>query len=67
MDSQSNLPHICRTRASEGQMAREVTEVGMETASFSLPEILDMIKNGGEIRDSTAIAALGYWKLLGES
>ena len=49
----------------EGQVNREATEAGMETASFTLQEVLAMIKSG-EIRDSISIGVLGYWRMMGE-
>ncbi|WP_319530707.1 NUDIX hydrolase [uncultured Cohaesibacter sp.] len=51
------------TDLSEGQMAREVTELDMETAAFTEDEVLSMIQSR-EIMDSVAIGAFGYWQML---
>ena len=48
---------------SQGETRREVTEQGMETAAFTLNEVLAMIRNG-EIPDSVSIGALGYWRMM---
>ena len=48
---------------SEGVMNREETEAGMETAAFTLDEVLAMIKSG-EIPDSVTLSALGYWRMM---
>ncbi|SNY91919.1 ADP-ribose pyrophosphatase [Cohaesibacter sp. ES.047] len=48
-----------------GELKREVTEEDMITASFTMDEVLAMIRSG-EIMDSITIGALGYWKLLAD-
>lgn len=49
---------------SSGEVKRDVEEQGMETAAFSLDEILDMISRG-EIKDNSTVTALGYLRLTG--
>ena len=46
----------------EGETSREATETDMETASFSMEEIMTMFENG-EMPDANSMAALGYWKM----
>lgn len=46
-----------------GHLRREVTELDMETASFTLQEVLDMIRKG-DIMDAITLGALGYWRML---
>ena len=50
-------------KLTEGVMNREETEADMETAAFTMDEILAMIRRG-EIPDTITIAALGYWRLM---
>ena len=57
--------HIFVARAfTHGEPEREATEQDMETDAFTLDAILQMIA-GGDIKDSTTIAALGYWQMTG--
>ncbi|WP_321448824.1 NUDIX hydrolase [uncultured Cohaesibacter sp.] len=46
----------------EGATSREATETDMETAAFSMDEILAMFEKGA-MPDANSMAALGYWKM----
>lgn len=60
----SQTCHIFLARGlTQGQTAREVTEEGMETASFTLTEVKDMTQNGA-FPDAISIGALGYWQMM---
>ena len=50
---------------SRGQRQLEATESDLINATYSVDEIVAMIKSGG-IRDAVSIAAIGYLRLLGE-
>ena len=45
-----------------GDTSRESTESDMETAAFTMHEIMDMFEKG-TMPDANTMAALGYWKM----